>query len=214
MSLRSLLAHARVVERRVPLDAGEVRALGELPKETARFAEKRLVEFLLGRHAAKAALASLGLDVGVLPIQAERAPGWPVGIIGSITHCTGYAGAAVARASDLRGVGVDAQPVPDAKSRAALQRTATDDEVALLRLDDEMIGRTVAFSAKESLYNALAPTVGGYFGFEAARITRADHGTAVLELTRDLHPLLGAGSTFLVHYAVIDRVVYAAIEWR
>lgn len=218
MSLLPLVAHARVVERSDPLTSEEIAELGELPPATARFAEKRRVEFLLGRHAARAALATLGVHVGVLPIEAERAPGWPAGVVGAITHCTGYAAAAVARSETLRGVGIDAQPVPDSKSREALRRTATDDEIAVLGSLDEMTARTVAFSAKESLFKALAPTVGGYFGFEAARLVAAQPGAVELALTRDLHPTLRASSTFLVRYGVerspSSTIVYAALEWR
>lgn len=214
MSLLSLLAHARVVERRRALSADEVTALGELPAETERYAEKRRVEFLLGRWVAKSALAELGADVGVLPIESERAPRWPPGFVGSITHCTGYAAAAVAKVGTLRGVGIDAQPVAAAKSREALRRTATDAEIALLAIADEMTARTVAFSAKEALYKALAPTVGGYFGFEAARVTRGADGEIDVALTRELHPELTADRTFLVRYAVASGVAFAAVEWR
>jgi enterobactin synthetase component D len=214
MSLLPLVAKVRVVERRGVLSPEDVANLGELPAATARFAEKRLVEFLLGRHAAQVALADLGIHVGVLPIEEERAPRWPAGIVGAITHCTGYAAAAVAHASLVRGIGIDAQPIPDVKSRDALRRTATDTEVDVLCLD-EMTARTIAFSAKECVFKALAPTVGGYFGFEAARIVAArDAQTLEIALTRRLHPTLTAGSTFLVRHAVQAGIVYAALEWE
>lgn len=214
MSLLSLLAHARVVERRSALSADEIALLGELPAETERYAEKRREEFLLGRWVAKSALAELGVEVGVLRIAAERAPRWPAGFVGSITHCTGYAGAAVAKVGTLRGVGIDAQPIAASKSREALKRTATDAEIALLGIADDMAARTVAFSAKEALYKALAPTVGAYFGFEAARIARATDGEIEIALTRELHPELQVDRTFLVRYDLTAGVAYAAVEWR
>lgn len=214
MSLLSLLAHARVVERRSALSTEEIASLGELPAETARYADKRRDEFLLGRWVAKRALAELGAEVGVLPIAAERAPRWPAGFVGSITHCAGYAGAAVAPAGTLRGVGIDAQPVAMERSREALRRTATDAEIALLAIADEMTARTVAFSAKEALYKALAPTVGGYFGFEAARVSRGAGDEIELTLTRGLHSDLLADRTFLVRYSVSSGVAFAAVEWR
>ncbi len=215
MSLIPLVEHAHVVERRTALTDAERTALGPLPPETARMVEKRLDEFVRGRHCARSALAKLGVDVGALAVVADRAPAWPAGVVGAITHCTGFAAAAVARAGALRGVGIDAQPVADEKSRAALQRTATDDEIALLtEPGDEMTARTLAFAAKECVYKALAPTVGGYFGFEAARIARAIPGAVTLELTRELHPTLPPGSAFAVRWAVAERVVYAALEWR
>ena len=41
---------------------------------------------------------------------AKREPLWPAGVVGSITHCDGYRAAAVARATDLATVGIDAEP--------------------------------------------------------------------------------------------------------
>ena len=46
------------------------------------------------------------------PVLAGRAgePRWPAGVTGSITHCAGYRACAVARTTDLAGLGIDAEP--------------------------------------------------------------------------------------------------------
>ncbi|MER6952345.1 hypothetical protein [Streptomyces sp. NPDC000618] len=64
------------------------------------------------------------LPADVMPAEAfdddadihHRAPQWPVGVVGSMTHCSGYrAAAVVARADRLHSVGSDAEesaPLP------------------------------------------------------------------------------------------------------
>ena len=72
---------------------------------------------------------------------------------------------------------------------------------------------TVAFSAKESLYKCLAPTVGAFFGFEDARVLEASAERVRLRLERTLHPALPAGALFDVRWALEDARVRSALEW-
>jgi enterobactin synthetase component D / holo-[acyl-carrier protein] synthase len=70
----------------------------------------RRAEFAAGRAVARAALASLGAPAGpVLPGQAGE-PRWPVGVLGSITHCAGYRACAVTWARGMAAIGIDAEP--------------------------------------------------------------------------------------------------------
>ncbi len=71
---------------------------------------RRRAEFTAGRACARTALARLGLPA--TPVLAGRAgePRWPAGVTGSITHCAGYRACAVARTTDLAGLGIDAEP--------------------------------------------------------------------------------------------------------
>ncbi len=86
---------------------------GLFPAEAAlvRTADlRRRAEFAAGRACARTALARLGLPA--VPVLAGRAgePCWPAGITGSITHCAGYRACAVARTTELAGLGIDAEP--------------------------------------------------------------------------------------------------------
>ncbi|HEY3692789.1 MAG TPA: hypothetical protein VGL46_21300 [Pseudonocardiaceae bacterium] len=40
----------------------------------------------------------------------RRKPVWPPGVVGSLTHCTGYRAAAVAHRRGVLTVGIDAEP--------------------------------------------------------------------------------------------------------
>ncbi|MGH8920694.1 MAG: 4'-phosphopantetheinyl transferase family protein, partial [Actinomycetes bacterium] len=83
------------------------------PSEEAvisRAVEKRRREFRTVRHCARQALRELGLPPVAVLTGEHREPLWPPGVVGSMTHCTGYRAAAVARSRDLRTVGIDAEP--------------------------------------------------------------------------------------------------------
>jgi 4'-phosphopantetheinyl transferase EntD len=73
----------------------------------------RMRELEFGRMYAKRALSMLGFDKLDLPIALDRAPLWPSGVVGSLTHVRGCQGehfaAAVARASDFSAIGIDAE---------------------------------------------------------------------------------------------------------
>jgi 4'-phosphopantetheinyl transferase EntD len=77
--------------------------------------ESRRREFESGRSYAKSALAMLGMPDAELPVGPTRAPQWPEGIVGSITHVAddrfaGYfAAAAVARTDSILAVGIDVE---------------------------------------------------------------------------------------------------------
>jgi 4'-phosphopantetheinyl transferase EntD len=139
-----------------------------------RAVEKRRREFTTARACARAALARLGHPpVAILPGE-RGSPGWPPGIVGSITHCAGYRAAAVGRASEVLAIGLDAepdQPLPDGVLDVislAAERASLADLVASAPGPnwDRML-----FCAKESVYKAWFPLTGRWLGFEQARIT-------------------------------------------
>jgi 4'-phosphopantetheinyl transferase EntD len=147
------------------------------PEEEAvigRAVEKRRREFTTGRACARAALARLGQPpVAILPGE-RGSPGWPPGIVGSITHCAGYRAAAVARASQVLAIGLDAEldlPLPggvlDVVSLAAERDSLAD----LARSAPGPNWDRMLFCAKESVYKAWFPLTGRWLGFEQAHIT-------------------------------------------
>src|SRR5207245_224467 len=84
-----------------------------LPAEAAvvaAVAPRRRREFAAGRWCARQALVRLGIEGFALLPSPDRAPRWPPGIVGSISHTSDYCVAVVARQRDFLGVGVDAEP--------------------------------------------------------------------------------------------------------
>jgi 4'-phosphopantetheinyl transferase EntD len=103
----------------------------------------------------------------------DRAPRWPVGVVGSMTHCAGYRAAVVARSGELSGIGIDAEPHA-ALAPSVLEFVLRDEERArLLTLADAgpaLHWDRIAFCAKEAVYKAWFPLTGRWLDFEDVSI--------------------------------------------
>src|SRR5207302_8878156 len=87
--------------------------LAPLPAEEpliAKSVAKRRNEFITVRHCARVALGELGLPPVPILKGEKGEPCCPDGVVGSLTHCTGYRGAVVGRSAAVRSVGIDAEP--------------------------------------------------------------------------------------------------------
>ena len=169
MTDRVLAALVRLVganaHAAVELVSDETGLIGSEPKAIAKAVPKRQNEFAAGRRAARAALRKLGHTDVPIPAGEDRAPLWPKGVFGAITHDDGLAAALVAKAEDCDGVGIDiaeAAPFPRHLRERILISEA---ERALNDLDARAV-----FSAKEALFKALYPAAQTFFGFEAAEV--------------------------------------------
>jgi len=165
------------------------------PQEAAiveRASDKRRREFTAGRECARVALGKLGIAPVPILIGERGAPQWPSGIVGSITHCDGYRAAAVARASDVAAIGMDAEP-DDPLPRGVLDVISLPAERArLAALAGErpaVCWDRLLFSAKESVYKAWFPLTGRWLGFEDADVTTLPDGTFTARLRTGLTEL-------------------------
>lgn len=125
--------------------------------------DKRVREFTAGRACARRALARLGVRGHALVSGPDRAPVWPEGIVGSITHCRGFVAAAVARREGMRGLGIDAEPAEGVEEEL-IPLVCTPDERAWLGGREAAWSKAV-FSAKEALFKCLHPVTGGWIDF-------------------------------------------------
>jgi enterobactin synthetase component D / holo-[acyl-carrier protein] synthase len=139
----------------------------------AHAVEVRRREYATVRSCARACLERLGYPrVPILP-GVGGAPRWPVGVQGSMTHCVGYAAAAVGPLSRFLAIGIDAEPdapLPD----GVLDVVATPAEYDRLAgiqpgLDGPNWDRLL-FSAKEAVYKAWFPLVGEWLDHQQAEI--------------------------------------------
>ena len=147
---------------------------------------RRREEFTLGRACAHQALIELAQTPGVvaLPMPTEsgrvshtlgrvgRAPDWPKGVVGAITHSHGAAAAAVARGEHYLGVGLDIEPESESLHRVASRICRPEELKALDGLPEpmRMAWLAVTFSIKESIFKALNPATGIYLGFQDALV--------------------------------------------
>ena len=141
-----------------------------------RMVAGRRGEFAAGRRSARVALASLGIAPMPILRSPRRAPVWPAGIVGSITHGTGMAAAAVARESDILGLGIDMEMVARF-SDAIATRICTDDEfdrLPAMQSADRLVRIALTFSAKECVHKLWAPRMGGTLPFTAVEVMAAE----------------------------------------
>lgn len=138
---------------------GEERALG-------RVCAIRRWQFAAGRRCGRRALAALGRAPEAILAGPAGEPRWPVGVIGSITHCRGYAAAVATTTAVAAGVGLDVElhrPI----SPRVLGRVASPQERGWIAGAQ---GRGVhfdrlLFSVKESIYKAWFPLTCSRLGF-------------------------------------------------
>lgn len=120
---------------------------------------KRRREFAAGRGCARNALAELGITDFPILAGADRAPIWPAGIVGSITHCEGLAGAAVVREDRIAGLGLDAETTtPVDTDLVSTICTPAEQRWAEFRPAPGTCGwEKVIFSAKEAVHKCIWP---------------------------------------------------------
>lgn len=137
-------------------------------------ADKRRQEFSGVRVCARRALDALG--VGPVPLLpgARGEPGWPAGVVGSMTHCAGYRAAAVARGADgVVAVGIDAEPhapLPAGVLELVAGQGEQEHLAELGRRWPEICWGRVLFSAKEAVFKAWYPLARSELDFLEAEV--------------------------------------------
>jgi 4'-phosphopantetheinyl transferase EntD len=134
-------------------------------------ADKRRREFLTARNCAHSALDALGIASTPILSGERGAPQWPPGVVGSITHCTGFRAAAVARACDVTTIGLDAEPNEVLPDRVLELISLPQERVRLRDLPLGTCWDRLLFSIKESVYKAWFPLARSWLGFKDADIT-------------------------------------------
>lgn len=163
------------------------------PESVARSVTRRQAEFFFGRACAREALREMGvLDDGSVPIGEHRAPVWPIGVVGSISHTALIAAAIVAPASTYSGIGMDIETVPSPALLASLASTVVSSaELAFLQSQSDQspldLLLTAVFSAKEAFFKATFAEVGRYFEFDAVSVEAIDMRAGSIVLRQNDH---------------------------
>jgi enterobactin synthetase component D len=178
---------------------------------------KRQSEYLAGRLCAREALAQLSGSAYTPGTGPDRAPQWPTGSLGSITHGSGWAGAVVGNSTEWRGLGLDVERIlPVSRAQRLAREILTPAE--LLRMDGltaEQCAQRVSltFSLKESLFKALFPQVLRHFYFQDAELLSIAADNKVrLRLLLDLHADWPAGSELEGQFAEFDDYVLSLVS--
>lgn len=139
----------------------------------AKASPSRRREFLAGRALARQAMRGLDLAAEPIPAGDDRAPVWPAGITGSISHCADWCVAAAARIGDgYLSIGLDIEPaLPlDADLIEEICTPNERDWLALQPLASRDVLARVIFSAKECAYKCQYPRSGTLLDFQAMSI--------------------------------------------
>jgi len=166
-----LPAGAVAVEARQDITEASLRPEEQVAVRDA--VDKRRREFTTSRILARQALVRLDLSPAPIPRGPNGEPMWPDGVTGSITHCRGYRACAMARATHVRAIGIDAEP-DEPLPRGVLDQIARPEE--LQRLEVLACNRPDAnwdrllFCAKEAVYKAWFPLTRVWLGFEDATV--------------------------------------------
>lgn len=178
---------------------------------------KRQAEFLAGRICARTALHQLTGKPFVPPVGEDRAPQWPIGTVGSITHGAGWAGAVVARQQHWAGLGLDVERVlmPERADRLANEILTPDERqrYASLNESERALLVTQTFSLKESLFKALYPLVRQRFYFQDAEVlATTPNGAARLRLLTDLSQTWRHGAELDGQFASFDGYLLSLVS--
>lgn len=173
------------------------------PEERASVAHAvphRQREFAAGRAAARQAMVQVGLNPCPVPCGPDRAPVWPLGVVGSISHTRQICIAAAGRAEEVGAIGIDVeerQPVDQSLWRSIC---TTKEQAYLQSQPAEQRGDIVTqlFSAKEAFFKWQYPATRRMLDFRDAWV-RLDpksggflvHHVNVAQWPEALNPVTG-----------------------
>jgi enterobactin synthetase component D len=209
------------VERTFDVDTSTLHHLSTLyplPPALQRAVLKRQVEFLAGRVCAQQALETLTGDrPAALPTRPDRAPEWPPGVVGAITHTASYAAALVATDTYYQGIGIDCEVILSAENLSLQRYICVPEELEALHTahgdwtPQQLL--TLVFSAKESLFKCLYRSVLKIFDFSAARVIALDRvqHAFVMQLEHDLTPHLRMHARWTGHFQHHNNLLMTAI---
>lgn len=180
----------------------------EMPPSIQRSVPKRAAEFLAGRYLAKLTMQAMFNHCEQVAIGAHRAPVWPMGMCGAISHSHDQAVCVITSTHHTLGIDIEA---PLMASVAAELTTSIVDhaEQRILQAQSHHypLALTIAFSAKESLFKALYPHVKCYFDFLDVALISMDQHAVIFRLLRDLSKERLAGQDYRVNYLLNNGYV-------
>lgn len=133
----------------------------------ARAVDSRRREFSTARWLARQALQRLGQAPSPIPSGPSREPLWPVGIVGSVTHCSAICAVILGATRDYTGIGLDLE-VTDAKLEDLVDIIVSPADSVRERNPHDL---RLVFSAKEAVYKCVFPLFHEFLDFQDIAIT-------------------------------------------
>jgi len=155
-----------VLSAQTPVPAGDCHPPAGERDAMRSMQPNRRQEFIHGRCCARSALTALGLPGRAIPVGAGREPVWPEGIVGSISHCGPLAAAAVARRIDISAVGIDLESDQPLDENLLAMICRPTERKWLQETGQALATAKLIFSAKESIYKCIWPTIRHFVNFQ------------------------------------------------
>jgi 4'-phosphopantetheinyl transferase EntD len=153
------------------------------------------------------------LETRGIPAAQWRAPVWPKGFVGSISHTDGCHAAAVARRGELIALGIDVEAERELRD-GVVNRIVSRREQARLaeHQDDWQVMVPVVFSAKESLFKMYHPRVRSWLDFLDAEVD-IDPGAGTLwaRITADHRPGIDGRREFSGRFSRHAGLAFTAV---
>ncbi len=176
---------------------------------------KRRREFSAGRWLARTALRQLGFSDAPLLIGPDRAPLWPAGAVGSISHTDDYCVAIVATNPPYRSLGVDAEPATALEASLWPQVCTANELDWLLRQPETDRGRLchLLFVVKECVYKYQAPITQTLLEFQDLDVTlNVSNSHFRAEIVRPDLKGFPVGTVLTGRAVVTDTLIMAGIH--
>jgi 4'-phosphopantetheinyl transferase EntD len=174
-------------------------------------AQTRVEQFTAGRVCSRAALGRFGVAATTPILRTEdRAPIWPPGFVGSISHTDSWCAAAVARVEDVRALGIDLEPSTPLKEALWRRVCTAAEREHLCELTAPGLTAKVIFSVKEAVYKCQYPLTEKFLGFHAVEVDLGD-GEFEAVFQQDAGEFQ-PGHRMSGRYLVEDGLVAAACE--
>jgi enterobactin synthetase component D len=159
----------------------------KLPLSVQRAVAKHQAEYVAGRICARAAIEALQHGPVFPGMGPNRAPQWPAGLAGAITHADGQAAALVGLNLYWQGIGLDLERIiPEQEAHEIAGGILTPREQnRLSKLPASLQAQwiTLVFSVKESLFKALFPLTYQSFYFHDAQLVNDHHIQLLISLS-------------------------------
>ena len=183
----------------------------KLPHQVQGAILKRQLEFTTGRLLIENLGDRLGIQTGFpLPRDSHGVPEWPSGLTGCLSHTSKSAFAIVAPAA-IQNCGCDIELILSDELLRDVEPEVLTDLERLKLSDSEGHSRNLAvtliFSAKESIYKAVFPTLRLFLEYSAFELDVMDEVMLRLHVNPE-HPLADRlPQQVLVYYQVIGELV-------
>ena len=187
------------------------------PQGLLKSNKKRKADFFSGRWCVKQLLTKhwdvSNKEAGNVLIGESRSPIWPENFCGSITHSKNKAYAIISTLQKYQFVGIDAEHwVTDKLAKSLTPSICSNEEKNLLTSLPINYSQafTFLFSAKETLFKALFPSVKTYFDFLDAEVIKfsLDQKELHIELKKTLSASIAAKQIFIISYKEeVDHVL-------